>query len=322
MKNLIVLALCLVSVVYSNPYRNSGLYRGYVGCFVDDRNHLMLRFIGNGFYIGIHYRNADITVEGSGILDYRPVVGAFVETGNRIGCVAARGEIQSIKFDFVGKESQTAYYRSTTSSRVTRYVECFVDDINRMLKHRRNAGSTVEGTRILDYSTVVGAFVETGITAQHIPKHRNYNAIRLVKGNLIGCVAGLGEMPSMKKTTSLQETMKNLMLLIFCLISAVNSNPYRKKGHYKGYVGCYVDDANRLLKYRVGPLHRITLEKCRHHCRGFRYLGLQYRDWCLCGNHLNSPAYPQASELQCNMPCTGENSRMCGGGDRNSIYHV
>ncbi|VDI32772.1 Hypothetical predicted protein [Mytilus galloprovincialis] len=116
--------------------------------------------------------------------------------------------------------------------------------------------------------------------------------------------------------------MKNLMLLIFCLIIAVNSNPYRNKGHYEGYVGCYVDRANRLLKYRVGPLHRITLEKCRHHCRGFRYLGLQYRDWCLCGNHLNSPAYPQASELQCNMPCTGENSRMCGGGDRNSIYHV
>ncbi|XP_071123290.1 sialate:O-sulfotransferase 2-like [Mytilus edulis] len=118
--------------------------------------------------------------------------------------------------------------------------------------------------------------------------------------------------------------MKNLVLVIFCLIIDVTcySNPYRNIGHYKGYVGCYVDDGNRLLKHRISFLHGITLEKCRHHCRGFRYFGLQYRDWCLCGNHLHSPGYPQASELQCNMPCAGENSRMCGGGYRNSIYHV
>ncbi|OPL33072.1 hypothetical protein AM593_08409, partial [Mytilus galloprovincialis] len=30
-----------------------------------------------------------------------------------------------------------------------------------------------------------------------------------------------------------------------------------------------------LLKHKLMVLDQITLEKCRHHCRGYRYLGLQ-----------------------------------------------
>ncbi|VDI49480.1 Hypothetical predicted protein, partial [Mytilus galloprovincialis] len=120
----------------------------------------------------------------------------------------------------------------------------------------------------------------------------------------------------------LQGTMKNLIVLALCLVSAVYSNPYTDIGHYRGYVGCFVDDKNRMLKHRIKALHLNTLEKCRRHCRGYKYLGLQYGDWCLCGNSYYSHAYPQASELQCNRPCGGEPNRMCGGFARNAIYKV
>ncbi|VDI27345.1 Hypothetical predicted protein [Mytilus galloprovincialis] len=116
--------------------------------------------------------------------------------------------------------------------------------------------------------------------------------------------------------------MTSLLFIVFCLVTVASSNPYQNSGHYTGYVGCFVDDANRLLKYRIQFLHQITLAKCRHHCWGYKYLGLQARDFCLCGNSLYRPAYPQASELQCNSPCAGEYNRMCGADWRNSIYKV
>ncbi|XP_063438969.1 sialate:O-sulfotransferase 2-like [Mytilus trossulus] len=117
--------------------------------------------------------------------------------------------------------------------------------------------------------------------------------------------------------------MKNLFVLALCLVSVVYSNPYRNIGLYRGYVGCFVDDRNHLmLKHRKQVLHRNSLEKCRHHCRGFRYLGLQAGRWCLCGNRYYSRAYPQASELECNYRCPGEPNRMCGGSWRNAIYEV
>ncbi|XP_071123300.1 sialate:O-sulfotransferase 2-like [Mytilus edulis] len=116
--------------------------------------------------------------------------------------------------------------------------------------------------------------------------------------------------------------MKNLMIFVLCLVSAVYSNPYRNIGLYRGYVGCFVDDPNRMLKHRIQVLHLNTLEKCRLHCRGYKYLGLQASHWCLCGNRYYSHAFPQASELQCNYPCAGEPNRMCGGVWRNAIYEV
>jgi hypothetical protein len=41
------------------------------------------------------------------------------------------------------------------------------------------------------------------------------------------------------------------------------------------YVGCYRDDKKRLLKHRGKALQDNSLESCRKHCKGFKYLGLQ-----------------------------------------------
>lgn len=43
-----------------------------------------------------------------------------------------------------------------------------------------------------------------------------------------------------------------------------------------GYIGCYKDDSNKHLGYKeVYFRNSLTLAKCREHCKGFKYLGLQ-----------------------------------------------
>ncbi|VDI62853.1 Hypothetical predicted protein, partial [Mytilus galloprovincialis] len=87
------------------------------------------------------------------------------------------------------------------------------------------------------------------------------------------------------------------------------------------YIGCYKDDGNRLLKYKIKVIgNYITLAKCRDNCKGYKYSGLQYRTQCFCGNKLANKQYPRVPESDCNMACADETNRMCGGGYRNSIY--
>ncbi|XP_063415231.1 sialate:O-sulfotransferase 2-like [Mytilus trossulus] len=114
-----------------------------------------------------------------------------------------------------------------------------------------------------------------------------------------------------------------LFLICFVTFASVNAarNDFMREGHYKGYIGCFVDDGHRLLRRFAGD-GNMSLGKCRHLCRGYKYLGLQYANQCFCGNYLNHRVYPQSSELQCHMGCTSEPHRMCGGTWRNSVYKV
>jgi hypothetical protein len=41
------------------------------------------------------------------------------------------------------------------------------------------------------------------------------------------------------------------------------------------YVGCYLDDGHRLLKHRGKALKDNSIESCRKHCTGFKFIGLQ-----------------------------------------------
>ena len=89
-----------------------------------------------------------------------------------------------------------------------------------------------------------------------------------------------------------------------------------------GYVGCFYDDRLRLLKYKMQVFNVNSMQRCREHCKGYKYLGLQASNWCLCGNDLNPFRYPKKPEHECNMQCKGNSKEICGGGWRNSIYYV
>ncbi len=92
------------------------------------------------------------------------------------------------------------------------------------------------------------------------------------------------------------------------------------------YLGCYKDTGDA-FSMRGHDLHgygymsrKLTPEACFLTCarNGFRYAGLQYARSCICDNHYGK--YGKANN--CNMPCTGDKSKICGGSWANSVYDV
>ena len=101
----------------------------------------------------------------------------------------------------------------------------------------------------------------------------------------------------------------------------------RKKTDTKAvYLGCYKDSGDPFsIKGRdlhgYGYMSRnLTPDACFLTCarKGFRYAGLQYSRSCVCGNRYGK--YGKADN--CNMPCTGDKSKICGGSWANSVYNV
>jgi len=85
------------------------------------------------------------------------------------------------------------------------------------------------------------------------------------------------------------------------------------------YLGCYLDPNS---PYNLdGYLERSgenTPQRCVEVCQaqGFAYAGVEYGQSCLCGN-----SYDQFGPADnCDMPCTGDASQMCGGYNANSVY--
>jgi hypothetical protein len=65
----------------------------------------------------------------------------------------------------------------------------------------------------------------------------------------------------------------------------------------------------------------MTPAACAAQCTGFKFFGVQNWFVCFCGDD-NYGKYGPAPESDCNMPCSGNSSIMCGGGARNSIYTI
>jgi hypothetical protein len=88
------------------------------------------------------------------------------------------------------------------------------------------------------------------------------------------------------------------------------------------YIGCYKDDTNskRDLPVNAGDIPGSdSPAACGEKCAAYEYFGLQDGDNCFCGNSYGSQGKAGA-ESECNMPCPGNKSVMCGAAQRNSIY--
>lgn len=100
-------------------------------------------------------------------------------------------------------------------------------------------------------------------------------------------------------------------------------------GHARNYVGCYAEDrraelrglGNRVLGGAMIPDHpAMTIDMCVGFCgsKGFAYAGVQYSKWCFCGN-----SYADRGEAKnCNMACSGDRGKTCGGAWANSVYRT
>jgi Glyoxal oxidase N-terminus/WSC domain len=91
------------------------------------------------------------------------------------------------------------------------------------------------------------------------------------------------------------------------------------------YQGCLYDlDVPRSLKYQLILDKNNTAENCLSQCSKFGYGagGMEYGRECWCGDEatvkaLNRQLFPDSD---CNMPCTGNKTTICGAGNRISYY--
>jgi len=85
-----------------------------------------------------------------------------------------------------------------------------------------------------------------------------------------------------------------------------------------GGMGCFKDDYVRDLDGYSVTTGNMTLQHCVSTCagRGFAFAGAQFGAWCFCGNRFGR--YGRSN--QCDTPCNGDRSQICGGGMANSVY--
>ncbi|XP_048243619.1 WSC domain-containing protein 2-like [Haliotis rufescens] len=90
------------------------------------------------------------------------------------------------------------------------------------------------------------------------------------------------------------------------------------------YMGCYLDDVNRMLGADWHHGYTMTPGLCFKLCSrgGHKYAGLQGYIYCFCGDSINIIRYPKKPESDCNRPCKGNTSEICGGRLRNSLYRL
>ncbi|KAJ4350376.1 uncharacterized protein N0V89_008997 [Didymosphaeria variabile] len=86
------------------------------------------------------------------------------------------------------------------------------------------------------------------------------------------------------------------------------------------FQGCYYDAVNpRALSAESTSSSDMTVEECAAACTQYHYFGLEYARECYCGNTLDS-ASTQQPATDCNMPCSGTSTQLCGGPSRLSLY--
>jgi hypothetical protein len=90
------------------------------------------------------------------------------------------------------------------------------------------------------------------------------------------------------------------------------------QGGAAAYIGCYKDTSAFDLDGHLERSQSNTPQRCVEICKqkGFAYAAVQYGQSCLCGNSYGK--YGPADN--CNYPCTGDSSQMCGGYSANSVY--
>lgn len=92
------------------------------------------------------------------------------------------------------------------------------------------------------------------------------------------------------------------------------------------YQGCLYDDAvKRVFPYQIDDYDNNSATTCLSQCGKYGYgaAGTEYGRQCFCGDqaHVIAAGSVFMPESDCNMPCTGNQSQLCGAGNRISFYN-
>jgi WSC domain-containing protein len=87
------------------------------------------------------------------------------------------------------------------------------------------------------------------------------------------------------------------------------------------YSGCWSDapESRSLNVGSVGNRSNMSLENCATLCSSYTMFGTEYAEECYCGNGILASAIREPVS-DCNMPCTGNSSELCGAGNRLSLF--
>ncbi|KAI0364868.1 galactose oxidase [Pilatotrama ljubarskyi] len=88
------------------------------------------------------------------------------------------------------------------------------------------------------------------------------------------------------------------------------------------FLGCFTDEGARSLgDATFTNTTGMTVESCVSFCssQSFNFAGLEFAQECWCGNEIANGG-TNATESDCNFPCTGDASEICGAGNRLSVY--
>ena len=87
------------------------------------------------------------------------------------------------------------------------------------------------------------------------------------------------------------------------------------------YKGCYTDNV-KALRWQQPNNPNLTVQSCISLCYqlGYSIAGLEFQNQCFCGNAIYNGNHLASSESDCNLPCTGNATEVCGGDNRISIY--
>lgn len=86
--------------------------------------------------------------------------------------------------------------------------------------------------------------------------------------------------------------------------------------------GCYIETHPRLLSENAYANATVTVDQCIAHCRahGWPSAGLEYGGECYCG--VLAQDARRADQGSCDMPCKGDQTQLCGGSARLSVWDI
>ncbi|OSD05015.1 WSC-domain-containing protein [Trametes coccinea BRFM310] len=87
-------------------------------------------------------------------------------------------------------------------------------------------------------------------------------------------------------------------------------------------IGCASDVPSRTLNVDAYTSEQMTINACIAHCaeRGHSMAGLEYARECYCGSAFVNGGGAALADAQCNMPCTGDSAKICGGPMALSVF--
>ncbi|CRK37128.1 hypothetical protein BN1708_007318 [Verticillium longisporum] len=143
------------------------------------------------------------------------------------------------------------------------------------------------------------------------------------KANILGGTCQSRPVSNVCSTPVITSAVPSATSTTMTTISSPTPSIYRRQtmGSYT-LVSCWSEPpAARALTGASFAYDGMTLDSCLSNCTGFNYWGTGYGRECYCGDalHSGSAAAPLAD---CGMPCSGDGTQYCGGGNRIELYRT